>query len=107
MVGKTNRKGRSIALLAALVLALVAVALIFQAGVADAAPASGGTLIYEADALLEDESATASLRAQGNCCGIVWSGDAQLFFLSKRNPATHSPSPSTSRPAAPTTSPRF
>lgn len=83
MVWGTSRMGRSLSLIVALTLALVAAALIFRGGVASAAP-SGGTLTYEAETLLEDEPATAPLRAQGNCCGIVWSGNAQLFFQSTK-----------------------
>lgn len=43
---------------------------------------SEGTLVYEAESLQETKAATASLRAQGNCCGISWSDDAQLLFRS-------------------------
>ncbi|QIN80471.1 hypothetical protein GBA65_20305 [Rubrobacter marinus] len=75
-------RGRSLALLAALALAVVAATLagLSRTGQA-AAPSSGATLAYEAESLLENKPATAPLRAQGNCCGIAWSGDAQLFFL--------------------------
>lgn len=41
---------------------------------------SGDLLVYEAESLQETRAATASLRAQGNCCGITWSDDAQLLF---------------------------
>ena len=67
----------------ALILALAAatLALALSAAQAPAQPApSSGALVYEAESLQETKAATASLRAQGNCCGIVWSGDAQLLF---------------------------
>lgn len=81
-MGRTTYQVRGFALLATLMLALAvmtAAALVLRMGAAEAAP-SGGTLIYEAEALLESEPATAPLAAQGNCCGVAWSEDAQLFF---------------------------
>ncbi len=74
------------ALLAALILALtitLLVELLARTGETAAAPPSGRALSYEAESLLENRPATAPLRAQGNCCGVVWSADAQLFFLSR------------------------
>lgn len=69
----------------ALVLALAAATLVLALSAAktpaQTAP-SGDTLVYEAESLQETKTATAPLRAQGNCCGIVWSGDAQLLFRS-------------------------
>ena len=86
MIETMDRWERSIALPAALILALVAAilaGLLARTGEVAAAPkasVSGETLVYEAEALLESEPATAPLAAQGNCCGVAWSGDAQLFF---------------------------
>lgn len=71
----------------ALLLALFTAALVLALA-AGRAPAqtvpSDGTLVYEAESLQETKSATASLRAQGNCCGISWSDDAQLLFRSTK-----------------------
>lgn len=45
-----------------------------------AAGASGRTLSVEGESLLPAVSATAPIEAQGNCCGVAWSGGAQLWF---------------------------
>jgi hypothetical protein len=75
-----HEKKARMPLLAALISALLALALL-----AAVSPARAGeTLSYEAEALLETEPATAPLRAQGNCCGVVWSDDAQLWFRSTK-----------------------
>ena len=69
----------------ALLLALFVVALVvaLAAGEAQAQTApSGEVLAYEAESLQETKAATASLRAQGNCCGISWSNNAQLLLRS-------------------------
>lgn len=39
--------------------------------------------VFEAESLLPPTEATADARAQNNCCGIRWSGDAQLWFLAR------------------------
>ena len=68
-----------------LLLALFTAALVpaLAAGEAQAQTApSGEALVYEAESLQETKAATASLRAQGNCCGISWSNNAQLLFRS-------------------------
>lgn len=67
-----------LALIPALAAAILALALATAQAPAQAAPSDA--LVYEAESLQETRSATAPLRAQGNCCGIVWSGDAQLLF---------------------------
>jgi hypothetical protein len=41
---------------------------------------SGRTLNVEAESLLPPVTTTAPVEAQGNCCGVIWSGDAQLWF---------------------------
>ncbi|WP_208875264.1 DUF2961 domain-containing protein [Streptomyces armeniacus] len=41
---------------------------------------SGNALVHEAEDLLPPVSADAPVEAQANCCGVVWSGDAQLWF---------------------------
>ncbi|TDD66265.1 DUF2961 domain-containing protein [Jiangella aurantiaca] len=41
---------------------------------------SGRTLSVEAESLLPAVSATAPIEPQGNCCGVSWSGGAQLWF---------------------------
>ncbi len=41
---------------------------------------TGDTLRIEAESLFEDAIATGPLQVQGNCCGIEWSGGAQLWF---------------------------
>ncbi|WP_152365935.1 DUF2961 domain-containing protein [Microlunatus speluncae] len=41
---------------------------------------TGDTLRIEAESLFEDAVATGPLQVQGNCCGIEWSGGAQLWF---------------------------
>ena len=72
----------------AMILALAAATLVLTFSAAQApaqtAPPTDGALVYEAESLQETKSATASLRAQGNCCGIAWSGDAQLLFRSAK-----------------------
>ena len=70
-----------LALLLALLTAALVLALAAGGAQAQTAP-SGEALVYEAESLQETKAATASLRAQGNCCGISWSNDAQLLFRS-------------------------
>jgi hypothetical protein len=41
---------------------------------------SGHTLDVEAESLVPPVTTTAPVEAQGNCCGVIWSGDAQLWF---------------------------
>jgi hypothetical protein len=41
---------------------------------------SGNAFKVEAESLLPPVSATAQYSAQGNCCGVTWSGSEQLFF---------------------------
>ncbi|SDS35276.1 DUF2961 domain-containing protein [Microlunatus soli] len=41
---------------------------------------TGRTLRIEAESLIADATATAPVQLQGNCCGLTWSGDAQLWF---------------------------
>lgn len=41
---------------------------------------TGDTLRIEAESLFDDATATAPLQVQGNCCGVNWSGGAQLWF---------------------------
>ncbi|REF37939.1 DUF2961 domain-containing protein [Thermasporomyces composti] len=41
---------------------------------------TGDTLRIEAESLLPPVEATAPVQVQGNCCGVVWSGNAQLWF---------------------------
>lgn len=41
---------------------------------------SGDTLRVEGESLLPPVSATAPAVGQGNCCGVSWSGGAQLWF---------------------------
>jgi len=41
---------------------------------------TGDTVRLEAESLLPPLSSTAPALAQGNCCGISWSGGAQLWF---------------------------
>jgi hypothetical protein len=41
---------------------------------------SGNSFKVEAESLLPPVSATATWSAQGNCCGVTWSGSQQLFF---------------------------
>lgn len=69
--------------LASLLAAALVAALSAAESPAQTAP-SGDLLVYEAESLQETKAATASLRAQGNCCGISWSGDAQLLFRSTK-----------------------
>jgi hypothetical protein len=40
--------------------------------------------VFEAESLLPAVEATAPASAQSNCCGIRWSGDAQLWFRASR-----------------------
>ena len=68
-------------LLLALLISALALAPTAARAPAQTAP-EGGALLYEAESLQETKAATASLRAQGNCCGIVWSNNAQLLFRS-------------------------
>ncbi len=63
---------------------LLAAALVLALVPAKAPAQTADTLVYEAESLQETKAATASLRAQGNCCGISWSGDAQLLFRSTK-----------------------
>lgn len=52
-----------------------------QGAASDQADAvSGNTVKYEAESLLPAVSQTAPAVAQGNCCGVSWSGGAQLWF---------------------------
>lgn len=39
--------------------------------------------VFEAESLLPPTEATVEARAQNNCCGIRWSGDAQLWILAR------------------------
>ena len=41
---------------------------------------SGNTAEVEGESLLPPLSANAPVEAQGNCCGVVWSNNAQLWF---------------------------
>ena len=41
---------------------------------------TGSVLDIEAESLLPPVETTATVNSQGNCCGITWSGDAQLWF---------------------------
>ncbi|HEY6740075.1 MAG TPA: glycoside hydrolase family 172 protein, partial [Actinopolymorphaceae bacterium] len=41
---------------------------------------TGDTMRIEAESLLPPVSATAPVQLQGDCCGVVWSGNAQLWF---------------------------
>ncbi|GGM01750.1 DUF2961 domain-containing protein [Nakamurella endophytica] len=41
---------------------------------------TGDTLRIEGESLLPAQSSTALAEAQGNCCGVSWSGAAQLWF---------------------------
>ena len=66
----------------ALLLALSTAALVLALAAGQASAQT--VLVYEAESLQETRSATASLRAQGNCCGITWSDDAQLLFRSTK-----------------------
>lgn len=45
-----------------------------------ASATSGSTLRLEAENLLPAVSASAPLSSQGDCCGVTWSNNAQLFF---------------------------
>ncbi len=45
---------------------------------------TGNTLIIEGESLLPPLSASAPLVAQANCCDVVWSGNAQLWFIAAR-----------------------
>jgi hypothetical protein len=46
----------------------------------EASATTGDTVRIEAESLLPPVEATTSATAQGNCCGISWSGGAQLWF---------------------------
>ena len=41
---------------------------------------ASSTMRIEAESLLPPESATATVAAQSDCCGVHWSGSAQLWF---------------------------
>ena len=47
---------------------------------AEVSATTGSTLRIEGESLLPAVSATAPLEAQGNCCGVSWSGGRQLWF---------------------------
>lgn len=47
---------------------------------AEVTATTGNTLQLEGEALLPARSATAEAVPQGNCCGVSWSNDAQLWF---------------------------
>ena len=47
---------------------------------APASATTGTSLRVEAESLLPATEATAPVEAQGNCCGISWSGGGQLWF---------------------------
>lgn len=47
---------------------------------AEVSATTGDTLRIEAESLLPPVEATAPVQVQGNCCGVVWSGNAQLWF---------------------------
>ena len=82
-IGTPAKDGASTGLALLLAFFTAALVLALAAGRAPAQTVpSDGTLVYEAESLQETKSATASLRAQGNCCGISWSDDAQLLFRS-------------------------
>jgi len=49
-----------------------------------ASATSGDTLRIEGEGLLPPVSATAPAVAQGNCCGVSWSGGQQLWFQAAR-----------------------
>lgn len=51
---------------------------------AQATAVSGDTVKYEAESLLPPVSATAPAVAQGNCCGVTWSDNAQLWFQGQK-----------------------
>jgi hypothetical protein len=44
------------------------------------APSPLPPLQFEAESLLPPVSTTATLQEQANCCNIIWSGNAQIFF---------------------------
>lgn len=47
---------------------------------AEVSATTGSVLRVEGEALLPARSATAPVEPQGNCCGVTWSGNAQLWF---------------------------
>ncbi|HLT62777.1 MAG TPA: DUF2961 domain-containing protein [Microlunatus sp.] len=47
---------------------------------AETSATTGDTVRIEAEALFDTAEATAPLQVQGNCCGVEWSGGAQLWF---------------------------
>jgi hypothetical protein len=47
---------------------------------AEASATTGDTARIEAESLLPPVETTAPVDSQGNCCGITWSGNAQLWF---------------------------
>jgi hypothetical protein len=51
-----------------------------SAASAPASATTGNALHIEAESLLPATEATAPVQTQGNCCGISWSGGAQLWF---------------------------
>lgn len=83
MIRRNSGARTGLALIPALVAATFVLALSAAQTPAQTAPADRA-LVYEAESLQETRSATASLRAQGNCCGITWSNDAQLLFRSTK-----------------------
>jgi hypothetical protein len=46
----------------------------------EVAATTGDTLRVEAESMLPAVSSTAPVEAQGNCCGVTWSNNAQLWF---------------------------
>jgi hypothetical protein len=53
-----------------------------------ASATTGDTVRIEAESLLPPVSATAPAQAQGDCCGVQWSGHAQLWFTATAPGAT-------------------
>jgi len=51
---------------------------------APATAVSGDTVRYEAESLLTAVSSTAPAISQGNCCGVNWSGGAQLWCMAQK-----------------------
>src|SRR6266436_3282586 len=45
---------------------------------------TGNELKIEAESLVAMATGTAPVVIQGNCCGVIWSGNAQLWFQASR-----------------------
>ncbi|MFC3502640.1 hypothetical protein ACFOOK_16905 [Micromonospora krabiensis] len=74
-----------IAAAAALVLLVGAVVTVLALRGGDAPPGEPRVVTVEAESLVpaavvEPQGSPATVVAQGNCCGVTWSGDTQLFF---------------------------